>query len=338
MSSVPDASLTPSVAGTVPTASAGPKRPKITTARAQRTRFAWLILTPALLGMLIFFVYPLIATVVFSFTRFDLVSRPQWIGLRNYDYFLHEDPLIWTALRNTLWLVVVMVPARVIFGLVCALIVTSVKRGAGLLRTIYYLPALAPPVAATVAFVFLFNPGTGPVNHVLGWIGINGPLWFSSPSWSKPGLVLLGLWGVGDVMIILMAALLDVPVDQYEAASLDGANAFQRFRYITLPNISPVLLFSVVTGVIAMLQYFTEAVVAAQVASGQANAGAGTTSTLGFPDKSTLTFSSWLYQEGFGNFYLGYASALAVVMFAVSIVFIVFLLKRSKVFVDGGAA
>lgn len=101
---------------------------------------------------------------------------------------------------------------------------TSVRRGAGLLRTLYYLPALAPPVAATVAFVFLFNPGTGPVNHVLGWIGINGPLWFSSPSWSKPGLVLLGLWGVGDVMIILMAALLDVPVDQYEAASLDGAN------------------------------------------------------------------------------------------------------------------
>ena len=175
-----------------------------------------------------------------------------------------------------------MVPARVLFGLACAGIVTTIKRGAGVLRALYYLPALAPPVAATVAFVFLFNPATGPVNQVLGWVGINGPLWFNDPAWSKPSLVLLGLWGVGDLMIILMASLLDVPKDQYEAASLDGANAPQRFRYVTLPNISPVLIFAVVTGVINMLKYFTEAVVASQVASGRANQGEGTATTLGY--------------------------------------------------------
>jgi multiple sugar transport system permease protein len=296
------------------------------------------MLTPALLGMLVFFVYPLVATVYFSFTRFDLVSSPQWIGLRNYRYFLHEDPMVWQSIRNTLYLTAIMVPTRILFGLACAGIVTTVKRGAGVLRTLYYLPALAPPVATTVAFVFLFNPATGPVNHVLGWVGINGPLWFNDPGWAKPGLVLLGLWGVGDVMIILMASLLDVPRDQYEAASLDGANGPQRFRYVTLPNISPVLIFAVITGVIAMLQYFTEAVVAAQVASGRANQGEGTATTLGYPSGSTLTFSQWLYQEGFTNFYLGYASALAVIMFVVAIGFVVLLLLRSKSFVHGGEA
>jgi multiple sugar transport system permease protein len=307
------------------------------TAARQRTRFAWMLLTPTLLGMLIFFIYPLIATVVFSFSRFDLVTSPQWIGLRNYKYFLHQDPVVWQSIRNTLWLTAIMVPARVLFGLACAGIVTSVKSGSGLLRAIYYLPALVPPVAATVSFVFLFNPATGPVNTALGWVGIDGPLWFNSPDWAKPSLVLLGLWGIGDVMIILMAALLDVPKDQYEAAHLDGANSAQRFRYITLPNISPVLVFSVVTGVIAMLQYFTEAVVGAQVASGHANDGQGTATTLGYPSGSTLTFSQWLYQEGFTNFYLGYASALAVIMFVVAIGFILLLLRRSKSFVDGEA-
>jgi multiple sugar transport system permease protein len=139
-------------------------------------------------------------------------------------------------------------------------------------------------------------------------------------------------------MIILAAALLDVPREQYEAASLDGANAVQRFRYVTLPNISPVLIFAVVTGVIAMLQYFTEAVVAAQVASGRANQGEGTATTLGYPNGSTLTFAQWLYQEGFTNFYLGYTSALSVIMFVVAVGFIVLLLVRSKTFVSGGAA
>jgi len=307
------------------------------TARSVRNRFALLMLTPALLGMLVFFVYPLVATLVFSFTRFDLVSSPQWVGLRNYRYFLHEDPMVWQAVRNTIWLTVVMVPARLLFGLACAGIVTSIKRGTGVLRALYYLPALAPPVATTVAFVFLFNPATGPVNTILGWVGIDGPLWFNSTTWSKPSLVLLGLWGVGDLMIILMASLLDVPKDQYEAASLDGANGPQRFRYVTLPNISPVLMFAVVTGVINMLKYFTEAVVASQVASGRANQGEGTATTLGYPSGSTLTFSQWVYQEGFTNFYLGYASALAVIMFLATIGFVVVLLKRSRSFVEGGS-
>ena len=140
------------------------------------------------------------------------------------------------------------------------------RRGAGFFRTIFYLPALAPPVAATLAFVYILNPATGPVNILLKHLGIEGPLWFQSPGWSKPSLVLLGLWGVGNIMIIFLAAILDVPKHLYESAELDGAGPLQRMRWVTLPTISPVILFSVVIGVIAGLQYFTQAYVAANVA------------------------------------------------------------------------
>ena len=198
----------------------------------------------------------------------------------------------------------------------------------GVFRTVFYLPALVPPVAGVLAFVFLFNPATGPVNQILGAVGLPQPLWFNDPSLSKPSLVLLGMWGIGDIMIIFLAGLLDVPREQYEAAALDGVNPWQRFRYVTLPNVSPVLLFAAITGVIAALQYFTEALVAASVASGQATTGGGNASVLGYPEGSTLTYAQWLYVMGFKNFYLGYASALAVVMFIVSLAFTLVLLRR----------
>ena len=289
-------------------------------------------LSPWLIGLLIFFVYPLIMTVYYSFTRFDLVTPAHWIGLRNYEFFLSKDPKVWQAIRNTLWLVVILVPARMLFGLGVSMILTTVKRGGGLFRTLFFLPALAPPVAATLAFVFMFNPETGPVNVGLRAIGIEGPLWFNDPAWAKPALVLLGLWGIGDLMIIFLASLLDVPRDQYEAASLDGANSWQRFRFVTFPNITPVLTFGAVTGVIAALQYFTEATVAATVASGKANVGEGIGSTLGYPDDSTLTYPQWLFVKGFSDYALGYASALAVLLFAVSVVFTVILLRRAHAF------
>lgn len=303
----------------------------------QHKLFVALLMTPATIGLLVFFVYPFVATIYFSFTRFDLLSSPEWVGLRNYRYMFTEDPYVWQSIRNTLWLCAVLVPCRVLFAMGVAGIITQIKRRTGFFRTMFYLPALAPPVAATVAFVFLFNPAVGPVNQVMGFLHLPEPGWFADATWSKPALVLLGLWGVGDLMIIFLASLLDVPKDQYEAASLDGANGAQQFRYVTIPSIKPVLVFAAITGVIDTLSYFTQATVAAQVASGQANEGAGTATTLGYPNGSTLFFSQWLYQEGFTNFYLGYASAMSVVMFLVAIGFIVFLLRRSGSF-RGGVA
>ena len=304
--------------------------------RRRRQRLTVLaFLTPWLLGVTIFFVYPLIDTLYLSFTRFDLLSPPKWVGFSNYVFMATKDPQVRTAAYNTFWLVIVLVPARMVFGLAVATLVTRLKSGLGLFRTVFYLPSLVPPVAGVLAFVFLFNPATGPVNQVLAALGLPEPLWFNDPSLAKPSLVLLGLWGVGDLMIIFLASLLDVPREQYEAASLDGVNPWQRFRFITIPNISPVLMFAAITGVIAALQYFTEAVVAASVASGQATTGGGNSSLLGYPEGSTLTYAQWLYNMGFKNYYLGYASALAVVMFVISLAVTLVLLRRARSLVYG---
>jgi multiple sugar transport system permease protein len=199
------------------------------------------------------------------------------------------------------------------------MLLTRAKRGVGAFRTIFYLPALVPPVAATLGFVYIFNPATGPVNHILGRLGIEGPLWFNDPGWSKPSLVMLGLWGVGTIMIIFLAAILDVPTHLYESAELDGASAWQRLRWVTLPTISPVILFAVVLGVIGALQYFTQAHVAASVAAGSAIQG-GTTSTieLGYPEGSTLFYPILVYNHGFRYFNMGYASAMSMLLLVVS--------------------
>jgi multiple sugar transport system permease protein len=286
---------------------------------------------PLLVGITVFFLYPLASAVYFSFTKFDLLSTPEWVGLRNYRH-LFEDPNLRKAAYNTLWMVVFFVPARIIGAIATGLLLTKLRSGAGVFRTLFYLPALAPPVAATIAFVYLFKPGTGPVNNILGAVGIDGPLWFNSPAWSKPALVMLGLWGIGDIMIIFLAALLDVPQSLYEAASIDGANAWQRFRYVTLPSISPVILFAAITCIIYTLQYFTQAAVAASIASGQATTGGGISTNFGYPEGSTFTYPLWLYVVGFRYNLLGYANAMAVVLFIVAFGVTLVLLRRSKAF------
>jgi multiple sugar transport system permease protein len=244
-----------------------------------------------------------------------------------------DYPFFWPAMRNTLWLVVVMVTLRVIFGLGVGLLITKVKLGAGLFRTAFYLPYLAPPVAATLAFVFLLNPGTGPVNHVLGSIGLPELGWFNDPTWSKPALTLLALWGVGDLMVIFMASLLDVPKDQYEAAELDHAGPWQRFRFVTLPNISPIVLFAVVTGVIQTMQYYTQPLVAAKVASGVIGRP-GQSFEPGYPEKSTLTLPHLVYNLGFQRFDTGSACVVALVLFALAMAFTAVLMRRGSGFLS----
>ncbi|MFC4591561.1 carbohydrate ABC transporter permease [Sphaerisporangium corydalis] len=288
---------------------------------------ALLYLSPWLVGFTVFFVYPLIATVYFSFQRYDLFTLEP-VGLLNYKYFF-QDGAAWTSIRNTLWLVVVMVPLRLLFALGVAQLVTKLKAGVGFFRTIFYLPSLVPLVAGTLGFVYLLNPGTGPVPTILSALGLPSPDWFGDPSWSKPGLTLLALWSVGDLMVIFLAALLDVPKQLYEAASLDGAGAWQQFYHVTLPVIRPVLTFAAVTGVIQTLQYFTQAMVAARVASGSTDS-AGSVFTPGYPDQSTLTFPELLFQQGFRDFAMGYACVLALLLFAVSMIFTLVLLRQFR--------
>ena len=306
------------------------------TARGRRRRETLrnlAFLSPWLLGTGIFFIYPLLSTVYFSFTHYNGFAPPTFNGLENWRFVFRHYPFFWPALRNTLWFVVVMVTLRVVFGLAVGMVVIRIKRGAGLLRTVFYAPFLAPPVAGTLAFVFLLNPGTGPVNTILGRLGLPEPGWFNDPAWAKPALTLLALWGIGDLMVIFMASLLDVPREQYEAAALDGAGAVQRFRFVTLPTISPILLFAAVTGVISAMQYYTEPLVAGKVASGQIG-GSGQQFEPGYPDKSTLTLPQLVYNLGFQRFDIGASCVVAVVLFGLSMVFAAMLMRRGSGFLS----
>ncbi|GAB3721164.1 sugar ABC transporter permease [Amycolatopsis oliviviridis] len=282
-----------------------------------------------MLGFLIFFGYPLIATVYYSFTRYDLINAPEFVGFDNYIRMFTSEPLVGTAAYNTLWLVIVLTFCRVVFALGTASIISRLKSGVGLVRTLCYLPSLAPPAAATLAFVFLFNPEYGPVNAFLSAVGIDGGLWFNDPAMSKPALTLLVMWGSGELMIIILAALLDVPQEQYEAAELDGAGPVRRFWHVTLPSISPVLLFGVVNSMIFALQFFTQAIVAGSAAAGAADV-AGNTRFIGAPQNSTLTYPVWLYVQGFRYFNMGYAAAMAVLLFIVSAGFTWILVRQLR--------
>jgi multiple sugar transport system permease protein len=306
----------------------------------RRRRLVLLLMGPWLVGFSVFFGYPLVMSAYLSFNHYDLLSPPRWVGLANYRYLFTVDPQAWTAVKNTLWLIAVMVPLQVVFAFGIAMLLARARSGVGLLRTIFYLPALAPPVAATLGFVFILNPATGPVNTILAHLGIEGPLWFQDPAWSKPSLTILGLWGVGNTMVIFLAAVLDVPRHLYESAELDGAGPLQRLRWVTLPTTSPVILFAVILGVIQGLQYFTQAYVAAGVASGQASQAADVTSgNLGYPLDSTLVYPVLLYQHGFSDFQMGYASAMAMLLLAVSFGVTLLILVNSRKWVHyGGAA
>ncbi|MFJ8584008.1 carbohydrate ABC transporter permease [Streptomyces sp. NPDC093595] len=308
------------------------------TLRARRTRGALrtvAFLSPWLVGFGVFFAYPLVSTVYFSFMRYDGFRAPVFTGLENWTYVFSGYPAFWPALRNTLWLVVVMVACRVVFGLGIGLLVTRIKTGAGVFRTLFYLPYLAPPVAATLGFVFLLNPGTGPVNAILADAGLPAPGWFTDPAWSKPALTLLAVWGVGDLMVIFMAALLDVPKEQYEAAELDGASAVQRFRYVTLPTIAPIVMFAVVTGVIQTMQYYTQPLVAGKVASGIIG-NSGQQFEPGYPEKSTLTLPQLVYNLGFQRFDYGSACVVALVLFALAMACTALLMRRRGGLVRAG--
>jgi len=294
-------------------------------------------MSPWLVGFSVFFGYPLVMSAYLSLTHYDLLSPPRWVGFANYRYLFTVDPQTWTAVKNTLWLIAVLVPLQILSAFGLALMLARARQGVGIFRTIFYLPALAPPVAATLGFVFILNPATGPVNTILGHLGISGPLWFQDPHWAKPSLALLGIWGVGNTMIIFLAAVLDVPRTLYESAQLDGAGPLQRLRYVTLPSISPVILFAVVLGVIQGLQYFTQAYVAAGVASGQASQAADVTSvSLGYPLDSTLFYPVLLYQHGFTDFQMGYASAMAVFLLVVSFAVTLVIVLNSRRWVHVG--
>jgi multiple sugar transport system permease protein len=303
----------------------GVRRPARRLRHPSKARW-WIIvafLSPFIVGLSVFVLYPVIATLYYSLTDFQAGSyRPvRFVGLHNYQALFTQSDTFWVSVRNTLWMVVIMVPLRTAWAMLTAWVITRVKRGRAVYRTLYFLPSMVPVVAAALSFIVLLNP-VGPLNALLGLVGVHGPGWFSDPAWSKPSLLLMAIWAGGNTMVIFSAAMLDVPRELYEAAELDGAGPWQRFRNVTLPAISPVIFFSLLTGMIYTFQYFTEAF----VTSGSANVEASSNELLGYPANSLLFYSTELYQQGFSYFKTGYASAMAwllfMVIFAATVVFI----------------
>ncbi|WP_198684105.1 carbohydrate ABC transporter permease [Brachybacterium sp. YJGR34] len=271
--------------------------------RRQRQMFWWglFFTSPAIIGLVFFTGGPVIVSAVNSFTDANLLGGSRnWVGLENYSRLLQDDQW-WLSLFNTFFLTVISVPLGIAVALGLALLLNWRVRGIGVYRVIFYLPSIVPIVASAVVWAYVLNPQYGVLNNVLGLVGIEGPGWLSDPAWSKPALILFGLWGMGNLMVILLAGLQGVPQDLLEQASLDGAGVWQRFRNVTVPFISPHLLFALITGLIAGFQYFTPAFVL--------------TGGSGDPAGSTLVSGVYLYQSAFYNYELGYSSAIGWVLF-----------------------
>ena len=289
--------------------------------RKQRTNFkiAMIFLLPWTIGFLVFTLYPMVASLVYSFSIYHSNQPLEWIGLQNYTDLL-KDRLFWQSLYNTVYMVLIAVPVTLLASFFCAILLNLKVRGQSIYRVIYFLPSIVPTVASTILWLWILNPQTGILNTLLGYIGIQGPNWMSNPTWSKPGLILLGMWGMGNTIVIYLSGLQDVPTNLLEAAELDGASWLQRLRHVTIPMVSPITLFNLITGVIFMFQYFAQAYVFRGSHS------------LGYPLNSTLFYSVYLYQNGFLWLKMGYASAMAWVLFVIILICTVLLLKISDRF------
>jgi multiple sugar transport system permease protein len=282
-------------------------------------RTGLLFLSPWLIGFFAFTLYPMLVSLYYSFTIYHSKRAPEWVGLQNYTELFADDKF-YLSLQNTLYMVAIAVPLGLFASFLCALLLNLKVRGQAFYRVVYFLPSIVPTVAGTILFLWLLNPQVGLVNSLLARIGIEGPNWMADPNWSKPALILLGMWGMGGTIIIYLSGLQDVPQSLIEAAELDGANWFQRLWHITIPMVSPITLFNLITGMIGMFQYFAQA----YVIGGGGN--------LGRPLGSTLFYSVYLYQNAFLFLKMGYASAMAWILFIIILILTLLLLKVSDRF------
>jgi multiple sugar transport system permease protein len=269
----------------------------------KRHLVGYAFISPWLIGFAVFTAVPFVISIYLSFTRYNVVTDPVWIGTVNYKTLLSQDPLFWKALGVTLKYAAIAVPLGIVMGVGLAMLLNLEVRGIAFYRTIFYLPSIVPVVATSVVFLWILNPQIGLVNGLLRSVNIIGPNWLGSEQWAFSSLVLMGLWGVGGSMIIYLAGLKDIPYALYEAAMIDGASAWQRMRHITLPMLTPVIFFNLVMGVIGAFQYFTQAYVIMNGSGG--------------PNDSTLFYALHLFNRAWRYLDMGYASAMAWVLFLV---------------------
>ncbi len=296
----------------------------------------YIFCAPWILSILIFTAYPTLASFFFSFHKYNVIQPPRFLGLSNYINMFTRDPRILKSIYNTLYLTVLGVPLGMVSSLGLALLLNARVRLVGFFRTLYYLPSLVPPVAGTLLWMLIMDPRQGLMNAALYRLGLPRLGWFEDPTWSKPALLVMSMWGVGSGTLIYLASLKEVPIELLEAATIDGASAWRRFWRITIPMISPVILFNLVMAIIGSFGTFTNAFVAG---SSSGMSGGGPSGTAGGPLDSLLVYMLYLYAQAFRYFEMGYASAMAVLLFLVITTLTLLIFKSSGrwVYYEGGA-
>ena len=291
---------------------------KILTKLARRQEVeGYLFISPWIIGFIIFLLFPIGLSIYLSFTGYDYLSPPKFIGLTNYLRALTIDPLFWHTLKITLLFAVMTLPLDFALSFGVALLLNFRGYGMNVYRAIYYLPSVLPPVAIAILWLWIFNPQYGIINQALGSLGIQGPGWLFDPQWALFALVIMSLWGFGRAMIIYLAGLQNINPEFYDAAKVDGAGVVASFWKITFPMMSPVIFFNLIMGIIGSFQVFVQAFIM----------------TGGGPSRSTLFYMLYLYQNAFSFSKAGYASALAWLLFIIILFFSLLVLRSSSVWV-----
>ncbi len=306
--------------GVAATAGTTRRRPRLGGAKVKRWAWSYFFISPWVLGFVIFTAYPMIFSAFLSFTTYDFLTPPEFVGARQFNKMVNDE-LFFISLGNTAYYTFLSVPAQLIVALAMALALNQKLMGINIFRTLFYLPTVTPAVASVILFVYMYNPDYGVFNWILGLFGGPKVSWLGNPAMSKPSLIIMSLWGVGGQMVIFLAGLQSVPVALQEAASIDGAGVLRRFWHVTVPMITPVIFFNMVLGVISSFQIFTAAYIATQ----------------GGPVNSTMFYVLWLYQHAFENFRMGYAATLGWVLLAIIMIFtaIQFYTSRRWVYYEG---
>lgn len=279
----------------------------------------YLFISPWIIGFIVFFAGPILASFALSFTRWNIVGTPKWVGFANYERILTADPYFKKAVSVTLKYALLYLPLEVIVGILIAVVLNQKLRGIGLFRTMYYMPYIVPKVAASLVWVWVLNPRYGLVNTILDWVGVKGPNWLGSPDYVLPSIIIMALWGVGGSAVIYLAGLQNIPQQMYEAATVDGAGGFQKFFRITLPMLSPTIFFQLVLGLIGTFQTFTPAFIAAGRTGG--------------PLQSGLFYMLYIYNRSFQSMRMGYGSALAWLLTMFILIITVLVFRSSKYWV-----
>ncbi len=300
-----------------------PARTGLRSIRWRRHLIGYLFISPWIAGFALFTAFPMIYSLFLSFTKYDLLGPPEFVGFSNFERMV-SDHLFLTALGNTAFYTLLAVPIQLLLALFMALLLNQKLRGINVFRTALYLPTVTPTVAFVVLFVYMYNPEFGIFNAILGWFGIPKQGWLTDPNLAKPAFIIMSLWHVGGQMVIFLAGLQAVPETLVEAASIDGAGKFRRFWHVTVPMISPVIFFNLVLGIIGSFQVFATAYIA----------------TNGGPKHATLFYVLWMYRHAFENFRMGYAATLGWVLLGVILVFTVvqFAISRRWVYYEGEGA